>query len=243
MCTLVLAAGLFPDHPLVAVANRDEMLGRASKPPFAWDGFFAPKDEVAGGTWLGLNAHGVFVGITNRHSGMRDPSRVSRGAIVIEALRGTSAAAVHDAMSRLDPSRHNGFHLVYADRRDVLATVSDGEYMVQLTLGSGLHVVTERSFGAGDDRRREGRVNRKWSELTAGGFDEASLTLLLTEHDPEDPLGSTCIHLDAVGYGTRSAMVLDVAKEPRESRMLWAEGPPCKTVFEPARVAFDAKTG
>lgn len=243
MCTLVLAAGVLPGHPLVAVANRDEQSGRASTPPFAWDGFFAPRDDVAGGTWLGLNARGVFVAITNRFSSVKDPARVSRGAIVVEALRCASAAAVHDAMGRIDPSWHNGFHLIYADAKDVLATISDGAHLSQLTLGSGLHVVTERSFGAADDRARFERVTRKWDDLTRGGFDEASLTLLLTEHDGDDRLGSTCVHIDEIGYGTRSGTVLDVASDPRASRMLWAEGPPCKTAFAPARVAFEEKTG
>lgn len=244
MCTLVLGAGAVQGHPLVAVANRDEQEGRPSTPPFAWDGFFAPRDELAGGTWLGLNAHGVFVAITNRFLGPRDASRVSRGAIVVEALRCTSAAAVHEAMARTDPLRHNGFHLVYADGKDVLATVSDGAHLAQLVLGNGVHVVTERSFGAGDDGPRLRRVMRKWDDLTRDGFDEARMTLLLAEHDDDDPLASTCVHVEAMKYGTRSAMVLDVATtDPAASRMLWAEGPPCRTAFAPARVAFAAKTG
>ena len=70
MCTLVVASHVLPDRPLVVVANRDEQLDRASSPPFAWkEGFFAPRDDVAGGTWLGVNDHGVFVGITNRYLG------------------------------------------------------------------------------------------------------------------------------------------------------------------------------
>ena len=71
MCTLVVASHVLPDRSLVVVANRDEQLDRASSPPFRWkEGFFAPRDEVAGGTWLGVNDHGVFVGITNRYLAM-----------------------------------------------------------------------------------------------------------------------------------------------------------------------------
>lgn len=51
----------------------------------------APRDDVAGGTWLGVNAAGVFVGITNRYLGPKDDARVSRGALVTRALALPSA--------------------------------------------------------------------------------------------------------------------------------------------------------
>ncbi|OJY25247.1 MAG: hypothetical protein BGO98_03730 [Myxococcales bacterium 68-20] len=242
MCTLVIAARTVPGFPLVVVANRDEQRARASSPPLRWkEGFVAPRDDVAGGTWLGLNDAGVFVAITNRYLGMRDAARTSRGALVVDALRLSSAREIHDAMSRLDPTRHNGFHLVYADDRDVLATVSDGRELAQLTLGDGIAIVTERSFDAGDgehDHERVRKIMAGWSRLTTGEpFDRARATLLLAEHDDADRLGATCIHLDELRYGTRSSMVLTVAdgangaSRPERTRMLWAEGPPCTTPF------------
>lgn len=251
MCTLFIAARAVPGASLVVAANRDEQRDRASSPPLRWDGFIAPRDDVAGGTWLGLNDHGVFVAITNRYLGTRDAARVSRGALVTEALRSRSARAIHDATSRLDPARHNGFHLVYADDRDVLATVSDGRELAQLTLGDGISIVTERSFGAGGGDRDHERVRKilaGWRRLTAGGgpFEPARATALLAEHDAVDPLGATCIHLDELRYGTRSSMVLTLA-DARDragapplsrARMLWAEGPPCTTPF----TALDLET-
>jgi uncharacterized protein with NRDE domain len=251
MCTLVVAARIVPGFPLVVVANRDEQKDRASSPPMRWGevgktGFIAPRDDVAGGTWLGWNDDGVFVGITNRFLGPRDPARTSRGAIVIETLAGASARAIHAAMAELDPARYNGFHLVYADAHDVLATVSDGHVLAQLTLGAGLSVVTERSFGADDDARRLAKIQTAWTRLMAGGFDPASATKLLTEHDDADPLAATCIHFDELRYGTRSSMVLAV-READSPQMLWAEGPPCTTPFTEVDlgtgVSKTAKTG
>ena len=73
----------------------------------------------------------------------------------------------------------------------------------------------------------------------------------LTEHvstgDPAaytDRLGVTCIHLDELGYGTRSAMVLAVP-ETGAAQMFWAEGPPCTTPFVEfgTDVSKTAKTG
>ncbi len=247
MCTLVVAARVVPDFPLVIVANRDEQLDRASSPPLRWNGrsgsFVAPRDEVAGGTWLGLNDAGVFVAITNRYLGPRDPTRISRGALVVEALGAASAREIHARVSALDPTSYNGFHLVYADDRDVLATVSDGHELAQLTLGDGLSIVTERGFGAGlrgdGDRRRVQKIERAWDELIppSAPFDPLRATMLLTEHDAADPLGATCIHLDTLRYGTRSSLVLTIADASSgatpmsRARMLWAEGPPCTTPF------------
>lgn len=237
MCTVLVAAAVMPGYPLVVVANRDERLARPARGPMRWpDGFVAPRDETAGGTWLGLSASGVFVGITNRFLGPNDATRVSRGAIVTEALRLTSARAIHDALSTLDPGRHNGFHLVYADATDVLATVSDGRSLAQVSLGRGVHALTERSFGAGDDRARQARIAAAWgrlAEAAVSNSDLRALTGVLAEHDAADPFASTCIHAPELDYGTRSSMVLAVAAAPRDSVLFWAEGPPCTTPFQP----------
>ena len=51
----------------------------------------APIDLRAGGTWLGLNADGVFAAVTNRRSVFVDSDRRSRGDLVLDALAGHSA--------------------------------------------------------------------------------------------------------------------------------------------------------
>ncbi|PSP47352.1 hypothetical protein BRC60_08635 [Halobacteriales archaeon QH_1_68_42] len=56
MCTLVFAWQVFPDAPVVAAANRDELLDRPSEPPSVIEeepGVVAPRDAEAGGTWIG----------------------------------------------------------------------------------------------------------------------------------------------------------------------------------------------
>jgi len=251
MCTVVLAAHVIAGQPLVVVANRDEHLDRASSPPLVWRPdhavrsgdaapFIAPRDDVAGGTWLGVNRAGVFVAITNRYLGPQDAARASRGSLVADALALGSARAIHEAMARVPASRHNGFHLVYADARDVLATVSSGAHVAQLTLGRGLHMITERSFGAGDDSRRRARIEAAWTRLAPPGteLDLQRLSQLLTEHDETDLLAATCIHVPGVRYGTRSSTAIAIdAAGVQTSRMLWAEGPPCTTPFVPVDLA------
>ena len=67
MCTLVLVVPE-PGGVLQVAANRDEFLARPADPPTpSADGrWLAPRDRQAGGTWLGVNRAGLFVGVTNR---------------------------------------------------------------------------------------------------------------------------------------------------------------------------------
>lgn len=236
MCTLLLAHRVFPGSPLVVAANRDEMLGRASAPPAVVSGeprTLMPKDLVAGGTWLGLNERGLFVGITNRAGQPPDKTRRSRGALVVEALRSPDAATLHERLATLDPHRYNAFHLLYSDGAKAFVTWCDGSKVRQQTLEPGLHVVTERSLG-GDDRGRTERLRRLFEEKLAKKRPElAPFKELLTLHGPEgDPLGGACVHADVMGYGTRSGFVYIGGAMPRA---WWMEGHPCQAKVQDLR--------
>jgi uncharacterized protein with NRDE domain len=231
MCTLAVAVGVSASLPLVVAANRDEVLARPAVPPFLWPGpprIVAPRDEVALGTWLGLNEHALFVGVTNRAGTAPDLSLRSRGALVVDALRAPSAAALHERLADVDPRAYNPFHLLYADRVSAHLTWSDGAALHRSDLAPGVHVVTERSFGAGDDRR--GALARQlWRELH-GDLSPAALGALLARH-AEDPFAATCVHADAFGYGTRSSLILTLGMRWADTHFLWAEGRPCVTPF------------
>jgi len=90
-------------------------------------------------------------------------------------------------------------------------------------------VLTEQSFGAGDDGPRRRLVQDRVGpgELV----DLEGWLALLSVHRPE-PRAGTCVHADAVGYGTRSAFVMHRAPTVGESRCAWTEGRPCTS---PAR--------
>lgn len=230
MCTLVFAVRPSPSLPLVVAANRDEMLARPATPPFLWPGspaVVAPRDEMAGGTWLGLNEGGLFVGVTNRAGAPRDPARKSRGSLVIDALHARSAEALHAELAGVDPADYNPFHLLYADRRTAHLTWSDGQALHREGLGPGVHVVTERSFGAGPTVRAD-RVRARWAEL--GAFTPEEIGRVLAEHDA-DPFAAACVHADAFGYGTRSSAILLLGESWSDTHLWWAEGRPCVTPF------------
>jgi uncharacterized protein with NRDE domain len=235
MCTLVARFDPAAAVPLVVAANRDERLDRPAGPPKIWPAplpFLAPVDLQAGGSWLGLNAGGVFVGITNRFGVPRDETRGSRGQLVLDALAAPSAADLHTRLSTLSPKAFNAFHLFYADVHAAFVTWSDGTEVMQETLGPGLHVVTERSLG-GDDRARTERAKTFWREHVQPFEREEDLAAMMRLHAPDDPLGSLCVHAPAFNYGTRSSMLLWLAPTLMHSRMLWSDRAPCEGVYRP----------
>jgi transport and Golgi organization protein 2 len=219
MCTLVL---LHRRDELVAVSgNRNELLSRPASGPRIENGVLAPRDELAKGSWLGLNRHGLFACVTNRHGAMVDPSRRSRGLLVLEALQATSARGLRQALGELRGDRHNGFHLVYADLEDAFVTWSDGVDIHHEQLAPDrVHVVTERSFGAGEGAR-EASVARAFAGLAP---EVHAWRVPMTAHAPE-PLESACVHADIVGYGTRSSLQLVLQRKGVAG--LWTDGHPC----------------
>lgn len=234
MCTLVVFLQKGAPFPLIVAANRDEQLSRPSTPPQLQGGSpacIAPRDQVAGGTWLGLNGHGLFVGVTNRFGVPKDERRSSRGQLVANALKIASAAELHAMMAVLPPHAFNAFHLFYADGQDAFVTWSDGEQLHQETLPPGLHVITERSLG-GDDRARTELIRKAWAQLArkdAPAMEE--LAAMLSLHDAQRLVGGTCIHAPERGYGTRSSMILELGAQRGATRMWWAEGNPCTAPY------------
>src|SRR3989442_3656136 len=194
MCTLVL---LQRRGELLAVSgNRNELLARPASGPRVEKGVLAPRDELAHGSWLGLNRHGLFVCVTNRRGAMVDPSRKSRGLLVLEALQARSARGLHDALAELHGDRHNGFHLAYADLSDTFVSWSDGFAVHHLPLAAGqVHVITQRSFRAGEAARERAvapAFPRLGPELRPGGQP-------MTQQ-PSRPLRRRRPHAQSVGH-------------------------------------------
>ena len=237
MCTLAVFVQAFVGTPLVVAANRDEKLDRPSGPPrISTQGnlqVLAPIDLLSGGTWLGVNSAGVFVGLTNRFGIQPDPARRSRGFIVQDALTAHTAADAYAHASAMDPAANTAFHLVMADAVGAYLVWSDGARLSRSTLGPGLHIVTERSFGAAPTTR-EGLLQDKLSTLAApdvGGMQDA-----LRMH-ADNGFEGTCVHVAEMGYGTKSSTI--VVMSGSETEVWHADGPPCRVAYE--RVTWPAR--
>jgi uncharacterized protein with NRDE domain len=241
MCLLVVAFGVVPDHPLVVAANRDKHLDRPAVPmtvlragePRTLGG----RDQKAGGTWLAVNARGVFAGLTNqpRPDG-RDDTKRSRGELPLAVTQASSAAAGIDALlDQHRPSDYNGAWLLAGDRDSLFSIDFTGDTdPAPLTLGPGLHVLENRPLR--EPSPKSARVANALGTLAHSGDTVGAMQQALADHTPSTPdapdgrTGATCVHLD--GYGTRSACILDYPSDPGAPPWIWvADGPPCTAAF------------
>lgn len=143
MCTLGFAWDVFDDYLAVA-ANRDEALARPASPPAVRGdspAVLAPRDEEAGGTWIGYNDHGTLVALTNRWTREPIDGDRSRGLLVREALdRTTATESVAFVREELARRTYEPFHLLVADAERAVLFEHDTATS-ETHLASGVYVV------------------------------------------------------------------------------------------------------
>jgi uncharacterized protein with NRDE domain len=250
VCTLTIAWRAFEAAPVVVAANRDEALDRPSAAPGRVDpdgapSFVAPRDERAGGTWIGYNERGVFAGVTNRWADVEGGGERSRGLLVRDALAAESARAAREAIERaVERDRYDAFALVVADADAAFLVTWDGRLAVR-ALDPGVSVVVNvgAALGGGgavvDDffvpeRRPEAGVEqaenarRVRGELTVAPGESADAWVGRAKRVLADHEFGVCVHGDR--YGTRSSSVVVLGETPRYE---FAPGPPCRTAYEP----------
>ena len=107
--------------------NRDERRTRkpALPPEIRRKGptrFIAPLDGDFGGTWIGVNEHGVSLALQNGYMDRDDLKRepadgfTSRGLLVTSLIDGRSAAQILRRLERQPLERFRSFHLAVFDR-------------------------------------------------------------------------------------------------------------------------------
>ena len=229
MCVLIVGVHCHEDLPLFLAANRDEAYARrATVPaPEELNGMRAllPRDEHAGGTWIGMNAAGLVAVLTNRRDGDFDRGRRSRGLLCCEILALPTVGAAESFLAAAEArDRYNSFNLLVADRDEVALLAWNGEARTT-RLGPGMYVLSnEHTLG-----------ELEVPELDrSSGLHGAELRELLIEvlgsHVRRDERGfRLCKHGDV--YGTVSSSLLH---RRRDGSMLFehAPGPPCTTPFQ-----------
>jgi uncharacterized protein with NRDE domain len=249
VCTLTLAWQVFLDAPVVVAANRDERRDRPSEPPRRTESnpaVVAPRDARAGGTWIGYNDAGVFVGVTNRWTERTSAER-SRGLLVADALREPDATTAARLVERsVDAHGYDGFNLVVADRTAAFLFEWDGHLRV-VQLDPAVHVVVNSGAALGgggavtdafvppaDDARADRAVEQAANAravraaLTPEPGERADAWLDRAAAVLADHAYGVCIHEN--GYGTRSSSLIRLGDEPSYR---FAPGPPCETAYEP----------
>ena len=238
MCILMVIHQVLPDYPIVVAANRDETYDRPTQGPAQlcdapriWGG----RDERAGGTWMGVNEHGVVVGLTNRrlHAEQEaDPERRSRGMACLEALQGRTAAEAVESLTVQPPQRYNPFNLLAMDRADLVWVAYDDEPVTQ-PLQPGLHILANGDLNDFETiRLRRARKLLQAAEPTDFPTLLPFLEQVCRDHEPGVQNRETiCMHRDADNYGTVSSTVLALPGDGQQPVYRYAAGHPCQTPY------------
>ncbi|MBN8844288.1 MAG: NRDE family protein [Sphingomonadales bacterium] len=206
MCVVALARHVHPDWPLILIGNRDEFHARPAAALAAWDdgsGIVAGRDLQAGGTWLGVHQpSGRVVVVTNVRGAAPDPTKESRGALVVDMLRGEGRFA-HPTESDLDS--FNAFNLFAVEGEARLLTNRPRSQIV--TLDGGVHALANEPVDQPCPRAERLRVALA-ATAEAGADPEGLLDTLTAEGDP-------ALFLLGDVYGTRASTLVAVAADGR----------------------------
>ena len=119
MCLLAIQYRSVSEAPILVAANREESYERPSLVPSIQPGkprVLSGVDAKAGGTWLGVNQNGLFVGACNRIKLATPLSPKSRGILCRDLLKANSARqAVDLALEELSSGKFDGVNYIIAD--------------------------------------------------------------------------------------------------------------------------------
>lgn len=239
MCWLAILFRVNPRLPLIVAANREESRRRPTRAPFRWAGepaIWAGRDEVAGGTWLGINAAGLLAAVTNRPEAEFDAARRSRGLLCVDCLRRDSPAVARSFVTdELTRRRYNAFNLLCANPEEAWVASGPEKYRA---LAPGVHVLS--NFGGLDDDRLP-VVREVRDRVGALRLDSPDIEILF------DGLGRVCAATDGAvplcraggDYGTVSSSLIAIDRDGGLAAYWHAPGPPCEQPFSPVAVSTE----
>jgi uncharacterized protein with NRDE domain len=232
MCLLALFYRVVEDAPVIAGANREEYYQRGGEPPRVLDGAaraVAGIDPVGGGTWFGVNEHGVLVAVTNRRKTNVPARPPSRGRLVCSLLAMPSAAEAADrAVKELEQDCYAGCNLVCADAERAVV-IHAGDWLRVRSLPPGLHVLTNGDLNDATDRRL-GYVSNWLRQFHYRIADDCvtALKQVCAAHEPEG--SPVCFRL--AERGTMSSSIVGLRRPLNRSTYLHAQGPPDRVTYE-----------
>ena len=236
----------FEEYPFVVAANRDEHYDRSSAPPAllnADPAILAGRDLRAGGTWLGVNEHGLLAGI---HNGRPDgepeprPGTRSRGLLCLDVVTLKTAAEARGFIeNRTDD--YQPFTLLCADADEAWSAYNQDGQIKTKSLGPGLHVFSSATESdASSDKRDRAYVRfaglaedlKTDRAVPADGF--LRLREALGDHTlgdgSNDPRDAICVHGEL--SGTVSSSIVLYSRRERCLRIFYCPGAPCRNVFD-----------
>ena len=232
MCTVVLLRRPGHKWPLMLAANRDERINRPWDPPGRhWPDradVIAGRDQEAGGTWLGVNNHGVVAAILNR-SGSLGPAddKRSRGELVLDALDFAAARDAAEALTEIDAGAYRSFNLVIADHEHAYWLKGQGHgELIAAPAPDGVSVLTAHDLNdisASPRARHYLPLFQTTAPPVPENNDWASWEALLASREMESGQtdANAAIHVETDwGFGTVSSSLIALSASP-DIKPLW----------------------
>lgn len=234
MCLLAVQYRLVPESPILVAANREEYIERPSLPPSIQSGkprVLCGVDQKAGGTWLGVNQNGLFVGLCNRATSSPLFGQRSRGSLALDLLRCPSAAnAIEKLRGDLESNRYEGCNLIVADAQNGYVIHLDQHLRIQ-PLVEGLNIIGARGLNDPDDER----VQMARRLLTLQTLDSPVKFLAVASkvfaRSPVGP-GRPSMIVRGPEYGTVSSTLIALGVKPRDAIYQFASGAPDRCKYE-----------
>lgn len=224
------------DSPVLIALNREERINRPSQPPRIQSG--RPRvvcgiDRKNGGTWAGVNQHGMFAAVINCHKRNLPYDPRSRGLLCKELLScRTAEEAVDRAYRELLTGCYAGGNFICVDRFTGGVVYGGDEVEIE-HLTPGLHMLSGNRLDDYHDPRQE-FVRRL---LTLQRLDSAVAFLAVASRTfsrKPDMMGKRGIVINDPDFGTVSSMLLSLTERTQRSIMQFAPGPPSEKPFEDA---------
>ncbi|MBR4834967.1 MAG: NRDE family protein [Thermoguttaceae bacterium] len=222
------------DAPILIALNREEAYSRQFQPPRIQSGrprVVCGLDRKSGGTWAGVNQHGMFVAALNAPKRAIPFDPRSRGLLCKELLSCANAEeAMERAVRELETGGYAGVNFLCVDRTSGGVVYGGSEVGVE-RLRPGLHLLGANRMDDRDDQRQE-YVRRL---LTLHRLDSAVAFLAAasgTFSRTPDVTGKRGVVVTEPNFGTTSSMLVSLTERTQKSIMQFANGSPNETPYE-----------
>ncbi len=233
MCTAIVS--IEPGGPLLLAGVRDELAGRAWRPPGRhwpdYPGLIGGLDLQAGGTWLAVAPalRRVACVLNGRGRMAPEASRRSRGVLpLLAAEQGKLGLA---GLADFDP-----FHLLSAEPERAVLWSWDGSELTERDLGPGVHMVVNSGVDArlGDARDHE----QERVSYFLPRFREAARPVPRPGGPPERAWGAWLPLLNGGGLGLEDPRALIVRRELAPGR-IWGTTSISLVALSPGGLRYD----
>jgi uncharacterized protein with NRDE domain len=234
MCLLAIQYKHARDAAILVASNREEVRDRPSQAPRIQSGrprVMCGIDRKAGGTWLGVNQHGLLAAVSNRPKTVMPQDPRSRGLLCREMLNFETAVKAADyAAKELRADKYAGANFLCADARNAMVVHGADEVQI-VELSPGLHIVSQNDMDNLADERQE-LVRRL---LTLQRLDSAVAFLAVASRTfarKPDAEGRRGVVLCGPDFGTVSSTLISLPKKMHNAVYHYAPGPPSECGYD-----------